>query len=348
MSPFAGYKDFDTCIAENGDKDNPRAFCGWLMHRTEKAASPFGGWNPRGLPVSEGGKLATIRQAAKLRRQIMTLFRAQALWLEAHWWSILTEAQRRNVLKAEIDDVDPTDWEAWVAAAARHMLEPITEAMGTGGDGALADIRSVIPGGVTVDWTIHDPGAQRWAARHAATLARNLNRTTLTRVRTAVSEGIRLGQGTTQIRDRITETVRGMSERRATLIAQTEVVRAQSQGALQAYTRAGVDQKRWLDLRVNHCPTCARLNGQTVPIDEPFVDPETGDEYDAPPAHPNCQCAIRAVVPAALAPVSEDTVKALLPQFEEQEHPRVSGGTGGGQFTEKPGAGGASPAPSSP
>lgn len=33
--PFGEYTDFADCVAKNGDKDNPRAYCGWLKNRIE-------------------------------------------------------------------------------------------------------------------------------------------------------------------------------------------------------------------------------------------------------------------------------------------------------------------------
>lgn len=38
MPEFAGYKDMDACIAANGDKSDPQAFCSTLMDQAEKAA----------------------------------------------------------------------------------------------------------------------------------------------------------------------------------------------------------------------------------------------------------------------------------------------------------------------
>lgn len=34
--PFAGYADFAACVAANGDKDDPKAYCGALQAQTEK------------------------------------------------------------------------------------------------------------------------------------------------------------------------------------------------------------------------------------------------------------------------------------------------------------------------
>lgn len=35
-APFAGYKDFDACVAANSDKDDPEAYCGKIKHQVEE------------------------------------------------------------------------------------------------------------------------------------------------------------------------------------------------------------------------------------------------------------------------------------------------------------------------
>ena len=37
MPPFAGYEDFDACVAANSDKADPKAYCGTLQSEAEKA-----------------------------------------------------------------------------------------------------------------------------------------------------------------------------------------------------------------------------------------------------------------------------------------------------------------------
>lgn len=34
--PFAGYKDFDDCVAKNRDKRDPKAYCAEIMRKVEK------------------------------------------------------------------------------------------------------------------------------------------------------------------------------------------------------------------------------------------------------------------------------------------------------------------------
>lgn len=38
--PFAEYADFADCVEKNGDKDDPKAFCGWLKNKIEGSADP--------------------------------------------------------------------------------------------------------------------------------------------------------------------------------------------------------------------------------------------------------------------------------------------------------------------
>jgi len=33
--PFAGYDDFDACVADNSDKGNPEAYCAVIKRETE-------------------------------------------------------------------------------------------------------------------------------------------------------------------------------------------------------------------------------------------------------------------------------------------------------------------------
>jgi Mu-like prophage I protein len=38
--PFGEYTDFDDCVAKNSDKDDPKAFCGFLKHKIEGSTGP--------------------------------------------------------------------------------------------------------------------------------------------------------------------------------------------------------------------------------------------------------------------------------------------------------------------
>ena len=82
---------------------------------------------------------------------------------------------------------------------------------------------------------------------------------------------------------------------RAELIAGTEIARANSVGALEGYKavrESGVAvKKEWL-LGENPCEIC-QANAEEGPID---LDDEFSSGDPAPPAHPNCECAVSPVV----------------------------------------------------
>lgn len=70
----------------------------------------------------------------------------------------------------------------------------------------------------------------------------------------------------------------------STMVARTELNRAQTMGAMALYHAAGVQKVEWV---TNHgatvCADCAELDGETWPI---------GDVPEDPPLHPNCACAL--------------------------------------------------------
>lgn len=86
---------------------------------------------------------------------------------------------------------------------------------------------------------------------------------------------------------------------RANSIAVTETTRAFAEGERQA----GIElHQRYPDVPVlktwmtnedeKVCPICGGLDGQEVDINEPFIF--EGEEFDQPPAHPNCRCWMQA------------------------------------------------------
>jgi SPP1 gp7 family putative phage head morphogenesis protein len=79
------------------------------------------------------------------------------------------------------------------------------------------------------------------------------------------------------------KTVFKTAQRRATLIARTETLRAHNEGRMAFYREVGVERVRWLaanDERI--CSECAPLNGMVFQIGEaPLL-----------PGHPGCRCTI--------------------------------------------------------
>lgn len=95
-------------------------------------------------------------------------------------------------------------------------------------------------------------------------------------------------QGKQSVAELITQIIKGaaFNEKRAEMVARTEVAKAHIAGNMTAYLDSGeVKGKRWL-LAMEPCKICEANAAQgEVPIDDPFLSLDL-----APPAHPNCEC----------------------------------------------------------
>lgn len=98
----------------------------------------------------------------------------------------------------------------------------------------------------------------------------------------------------TQLLDRFS---RKLLRRRAENIARTELIEAQSQGISDAWRVAreqgfipDTAEEEWIaSFGERTCRICEGLNGQRVPVGEPFESDIIG-LIDRPPAHPSCRC----------------------------------------------------------
>ena len=122
-------------------------------------------------------------------------------------------------------------------------------------------------------------------------------------IRDVVMEGVANRKSTTWIKQSIsaefnTYTGTSMKEGRAMMIARTESNRFRNNAKLAAYHESGLDGFKVWDARMDDrtSPLCRGLNGQKRGLRENFVDPKTGEEFLAPPAHPNCRSVIRFVL----------------------------------------------------
>lgn len=95
--------------------------------------------------------------------------------------------------------------------------------------------------------------------------------------------------------------------RRAETIARTETMAASNQGVLDSWRQARSDGllpggmlKQWIHGAGSErtCPICTDLGEQDpIPMDESWVSDVTGEQYERPPAHPNCRCTMGLVRP---------------------------------------------------
>lgn len=181
-------------------------------------------------------------------------------------------------LDLDLDDEDMND-----------LVEVLTDAAQEAAQGAYAQV-SVGEIGDDIFDQLNDR-ALDWAQDHAADLVSQIDDTTQDYIRAAITEGLNNGDGLDSIADDI-EDITGFSAERAALIASTEITGANSQGALQGYKQARDDNgvtlfKAWL-ITDEACDIC-QDNSDAGPID---LDDDFPSGDDAPPAHPNCRCAL--------------------------------------------------------
>ena len=158
-----------------------------------------------------------------------------------------------------------------------------------------------------VDWSLLDPEVVDWLDTSSATLVTNILETTRNRIMAQLVTGVMAGESRDEIAERLHAVLDDVPQWRARLIAQTEVIKAHSQGAIDVYRKSGVvEGKRWVDGQPGACPLCRNLNGQIVDLDEDF----SGGVH-APPRHPGCRCAI---APALVIPGAE-AVEVTSPRY---------------------------------
>lgn len=144
--------------------------------------------------------------------------------------------------------------------------------------------------GVPVAFDLENEHVQTVLDRLAMQI-RGVAETTRDDVRRLVGQQAKNGWTTAELAKHIREMGEINSASRSTMIARTELAAGYSQGSLAAYRASGVvDRKEWL-LGPEPCELCAPLGGTIVGLDEEFAD-----GIDAPPAHPNCTCAVSPLV----------------------------------------------------
>lgn len=133
----------------------------------------------------------------------------------------------------------------------------------------------------------------------------NVTQDMRTKLGRTLSEGLVQGQNPLTIAKTMTKDL-GIAERRAEKIARTEIIRAHSEGQLDAMKKLGVEQVgvmvEWSTAQDDRvCPLCSAVDGIVVKIKE---------AHGMIPRHPNCRCAF---LPAN---VGESTAEQLRGKSE--------------------------------
>ena len=84
------------------------------------------------------------------------------------------------------------------------------------------------------------------------------------------------------------------SDWRSEMIGRTETTRILNEGKILGYKESGIKGKKVWSAAIDNRTTdiCKRLNGQSIELDNDFIDTETRKAYGSPPAHPNCRSTI--------------------------------------------------------
>lgn len=143
---------------------------------------------------------------------------------------------------------------------------------------------------VDVAFDLDNPFVQT-VLNELAKKVRGVAETTKEDIRLLVGRGADEGWSVERLQKEIREKGDIASRSRAMLIARTESAAAYSQGSIAAYRASGVvKQTAWL-LGPDPCEICQALDGLTADLGDEFAD-----GISAPPAHPNCTCALSPIV----------------------------------------------------
>lgn len=159
--------------------------------------------------------------------------------------------------------------------------------------------------GSNIGFRLDNPRAQKFVEQQGANLISDIDSTTRRDLRKQLSEGLDVGEGIPELKDRVKNVFGKANDSRAEKIARTETIKASNAGQRLAWEQSGVvEGKQWLtaaDERVD--PICAALDGTFIPLRDNFF--EKGDEFAAggakigfiadvqePPAHPMCRCTL--------------------------------------------------------
>lgn len=148
--------------------------------------------------------------------------------------------------------------------------------------------------GASIDYTLVNEAASKWAKEYTFDLVTGINETTQTYLQDKISKWVETGAPLDDLKKELVES--GMFDaQRASKVAVTETTRAYAEGNTTAWRESGVVTGRRWQTAVDEmvCEVCGGLHGQVVGIDEPF-----DAEIDNPPAHVNCRCFIEPVVEA--------------------------------------------------
>jgi len=181
-----------------------------------------------------------------------------------------------------------------------------------------------LTGQILTDWAKWKPGNRGAAAlvaryngllslvTNSSQVISGLNSTTYNRLGRVLAESLAEGKSGRATAKRITEEMGHIIDdpARALTIAVTETRRAVSAASMQAYTAAGVKQVSWLIAEGEGLCDACRGNSEDSPVD--MGEAFSSGDY-APPAHPNCRCAVQ---PNVATEITQDEFESMFAEYE--------------------------------
>lgn len=150
---------------------------------------------------------------------------------------------------------------------------------------------------------------QRFLENEGLAFAKIVNQTTIGALQDTLSEGVKEGEGISDLSTRVQSVYAQANNVRAENIARTEVLRGSNFARQEAFEQSGVEKKEWLTaLDERTCVWCNEMDGKIIELDGNFfeqgesftVDEQTltFDKYDVktPPLHPQCRCTLIPIV----------------------------------------------------
>jgi len=191
------------------------------------------------------------------------------------WFDQMDEVAKNFEQLGNIDAAFPDSVDSWEESFNKIITQIFADAfeMATGG-GELSTAHKQAPEDVLAS------EALEWIATRSLSLAKMVNNTTPEELRAALKAGYEAGESIPQLTKRIKGYYRDGYERRAKMVARTEVIAANNEGALQGYEKEGITKAEFYPA-ADACEECEGYSGQVVPINE---------SHGTIPVHPNCRC----------------------------------------------------------
>jgi SPP1 gp7 family putative phage head morphogenesis protein len=217
------------------------------------------------------------RAEARASREIAKLFKefSREAASFVNWNKVKTAAEDLVVEKENLI------WIRFSHGLLAIFVTNMGQALEAGGQYTERELR------VDVGWSEKGHPAINWLRKYGAELVSKVNDTTRKNIRSAIRISIDLGETREQVEERVRKIINNPV--RAEMIAQTETVKAYTQGRLEVARGLGFEtEKVWEAIMDNRTSqTCINLNGKVLPLDEAFPG-----GYDGPPAHPRCRSSL--------------------------------------------------------